>query len=295
MQEPRIRKPFPCAQCGYDLEGLPARGKCPECGLEIVASLARAVDGDAEEDATAPRAGAVARARGLFLACLSILLASLALGPVLIRGMDGRGGLAAAQGSLAPSPAIDGILLTTATVLSAAAAGGAGLGLMTFLIVMPIPTDGRSLLVRSAGLAAFALWGMLLAIGWGGREHPEAWALPAALALLATAPSFRELGTLSRVYRTRRAARQRIDLMLAAALTAGGAGMIARLLPAAAEARIAASVLAVAAGALFVFGAGYLTVNAWWILRAVTRPTPRVGDVLGQGDRRPPSAGSRPL
>ncbi|MFZ9880578.1 MAG: hypothetical protein ACO3QC_04170, partial [Phycisphaerales bacterium] len=252
----------------------------PECGCEIVASLARAVDGDAEEDHAAPREGAAERARALFLACISILLASLAVGPAFIASMTVGGGSLVSPGGIAPPPHIDEILHLALTVLSAASAAGAALGLATFVVFMPIPTDGRALLVRAAGIAAFALWGMLLFGSPGRAGLSPAWSLPAALALLATAPLFRELGTLSRVYRTRRAARQRIDLMLAAALTAGGAWATADLVQTP-ELALAAWLLGSVAAALFVFGAGYLVVNAWWILRAVRRPAPRIREVVG--------------
>ncbi|MCE2882516.1 MAG: hypothetical protein LW636_09185 [Planctomycetaceae bacterium] len=288
MPELRIRKPFQCAQCGYDLEGLPVRGNCPECGCEIVTSLARAVDGDAEEDHATPREGAAARARALFFACLSILLSSLAVGPAFIASMTAGGGRLAPPGGIAPPPQIDEILRLTVTVLSAASAAGAALGLATFVVFMPIPTDGRALLVRAAGIAAFALWGMLLFGSPGSAGLSPAWSLPAALALLATAPLFRELGTLSRVYRTRRAARQRVDLMLAAALTAGGAWATAELVQTP-ELAMAAWLLGSMAAALFVFGAGYLVVNAWWILRAVTRPAPRIREVVGEAGPSKPN------
>ncbi|MBS0190720.1 MAG: hypothetical protein U0573_02360 [Phycisphaerales bacterium] len=39
MSTPEL--PTPCAECGYELRGLPSEGMCPECGASIAASLAR--------------------------------------------------------------------------------------------------------------------------------------------------------------------------------------------------------------------------------------------------------------
>ena len=44
MPDPIIRRTLLCSVCRYDLEGLSARGNCPECGHDIVASLAARLD-----------------------------------------------------------------------------------------------------------------------------------------------------------------------------------------------------------------------------------------------------------
>ena len=77
MSEPVIRRPLRCIQCGYDLEGLSARGACPECGREIVASLASNLDLIATDRAPAPDARRVAWA--LFLATAGALAGSARL------------------------------------------------------------------------------------------------------------------------------------------------------------------------------------------------------------------------
>ncbi len=37
--EPRSTIDAPCVHCGYDLRGLPANGRCPECGTAIARSI----------------------------------------------------------------------------------------------------------------------------------------------------------------------------------------------------------------------------------------------------------------
>jgi hypothetical protein len=53
MPSPVVRRNLACIGCGYDLEGLPARGNCPECGRAIVESLAERLDLETEAQAGA--------------------------------------------------------------------------------------------------------------------------------------------------------------------------------------------------------------------------------------------------
>jgi hypothetical protein len=36
-----VRTTLMCVECGYDLTGLPSSGKCPECGVSVLATIER--------------------------------------------------------------------------------------------------------------------------------------------------------------------------------------------------------------------------------------------------------------
>lgn len=284
MSDPVIRRPLRCVQCGYDLEGLSARGACPECGREIVASLASNLDLTAAEREPAPDARRVAWA--LFLATAGCLVASARLLELALR-------TAAQELSSSTAETLPAILLKTASALHLLAIFGAALGLLALGLVLPRRNERRVLRIRVLGCVGFALW-LALSLGPPSAFGLTATALPAGMALLSLSPLLRELGPRSRVYRDRESAKQRIDELL---LALGIAGIASGCAEFAAKDSANETVVALlrlvadACGGLLVIGLGYLTMNAYWILRAVLRPEPTLSEVFGSdGPGSPPTA-----
>ena len=74
----------PCVRCSYDLAGAHVFGKCPECGLEVLASVAHNADPEVAHLATpeTPRAASTA-VIALTVAPLLVMLRLLT--PLLLR------------------------------------------------------------------------------------------------------------------------------------------------------------------------------------------------------------------
>lgn len=288
MSEPVIRRPLPCVHCGYDLEGLSARGSCPECGREIVASLAHRLDlsSPGEPIAVDSRRLAVA----LALATVGCLAGTARLPEY---ALDYLGDEVLADGSAGPlMPKLAALL---ATSLHATAIAGTALGLIALAFVLPRRDERRVFRIRVLGCVGFALW-LALSMSPPTLVGLTATALPAGMTLLALGPVFRELGPRSRVYRDRESAKQRIDELLLAIAIAGCASFAALLAAqdGSSETIVALLRLVSAASAgLAMVGLGYLTVNVVWIVRAVFRPDPTLAEVFGGPN--PPSLGSGSL
>jgi hypothetical protein len=275
MPEAVIRRPLRCAQCGYDLEGLPARGACPECGCEIVVSLARRLDLDGPPARPAPEARRLAWA--LMLGALGILGASMRTVEFAARAVLDEYSARGAVGARTLS-ALD----TAADLLQLAALAGALLGLVALAAMLPWRGERRLLRTRLVGGGAFAMW-VALIVPPAATVGVATTALPAALALLALSPLLRELGPLSRVYRSRSSAKQRIDELLLAVVIAGVAAAAGAFAADAASDETTIALLQIAAATsagLAIIGFGYLALNCAWILRATLSPDPTLEEVL---------------
>ena len=278
MPEAVIRRPLRCAQCGYDLEGLPARGACPECGCEIVVSLARRLDLDGPPARPAPEARRLAWA--LMLGAAGILGASLRTVEFAARTVLDEYSARHAVGARTLAA-----LETAADLLQLAALAGALLGLVALAALLPWRGERRLLRTRLAGCSAFAMW-VALIVPPAATIGVAATALPAALALLALSPLLRELGPLSRVYRSRSSAKQRIDELLLAVVIAGVASAAGAFAADAGSDDTTIALLQIAAAAsagLAIIGFGYLALNCAWILRATLSPDPTLAEVLADG------------
>jgi hypothetical protein len=264
-------------RCKYDLAGAPALGKCPECGLEVVATLVRNSD-PAVADLVRPQrprraaAGVMALALGPFVAvCVQ------GVGPALhfVDRLVGRG-------SAFPSQIERPVWLVAGLVLAAAAVVvQAGLGARSNRVVRS--TAERSL--RSATRMLWA-WGLVLVAGFGVSLLPSmqlrsyasvmlaVQLLPAVLALTWAGVAIGRIGAYSRAYREARHGRQSGDLVTA---TLAGAITLSMIRPALEplgypELADIAGILALVLTALCVLGLAYLVANAWVIATALRRP-----------------------
>jgi hypothetical protein len=280
MSEPVIRRPLRCVQCGYDLEGLSARGSCPECGREIVASLASSLDLAAPVRTADPRAPRLAWA--LFLATIGCLAASARLPEFGIRAAA----MELASGATGRPPFA---LLEIADALHLLAIAGAALGLVAMAFVLPRNDERRVLRIRVLACVGFALW-LALSLAPPTPFGLTATALPAGMALLSLSPVLRELGPRSRVYRDRESAKQRIDELLLALGIAGIASGCAEVAARDSANETMVTILrlvAVASASLVLVGLVYLAANSLWILRSILHPDPTLSEILGSADSKP--------
>ncbi len=267
-----------CARCGYDLAGTHVLRRCPECGLEIVATLAASADPEASRlaDPEQPRAASMAilaLAFGPFLA-----VALQASGPAM-RTLDmfvGRGASFPSQVER-PSWLVSGALMIVAAVL-------ADRGLSARRNPMLRATVGPRR-VRSIVLS-YLVWGTVLVAGFCGslmegmqvRSYAivvlAAQLLPATLALAFLGPAVGRIGALSRTYREAKHGRQSAELVtvtMAASITLAIAGPALIALGYGEIADIAA-ILALVLGALTLLGLAYLVANAWVVSTALRAP-----------------------
>lgn len=282
MPDPIIRRTLLCSVCRYDLEGLSARGKCPECGHDIVASLAARLDLGATQTLEFP--GATRMAWALMLAAVGALAGTGILATAVFEFISIR----------ANAPTGATILINVLRAGPVVALAGAALGFVAMLGVLPWTRPDGVLRSRVLGSLGFALW-IVAAL-----EQPSlGWMLgatgAAAIAFTAMAPLFKQLGPRSRVYRSRQTAAQPFNALILALFGAGSCGGLASGLPSLRKIapalgdliELASTVLwlsATACAAILVFGLLYLVVNAAWILCAVMRPAPDADSILGSDE-----------
>jgi hypothetical protein len=273
MSGPTIRKTLPCAKCGYDLEGLAADGLCPECGADILSTLAVRLDPATESLERSPQL--VRTGWAIYLMSLgSVLGCAIVLAPAID---------AAIGAMVFPrwiSPGIAGVRAIAPSV----ALAGAVIGMFAALLVMPWSGERAFVRARALGGAGFVGWTLL-------SLQPPSWpasliAVAAAAAVAAsTTPLLRRLVPHSRLFRTARHATQTTrDLLIASAVT-GGAGALTLLLRHATgdgpQQAVFSGVVAGTSGMLLVVGLGYRLVNTHWILRSLRQPPPKVDEMLG--------------
>lgn len=285
MSGPVVRRPLPCVQCGYDLEGLAALGQCPECGRSIVDSLAARLDLDPRAGPEVPFPRRVAAT--LLLAAAGCLGGSLVFGALLARLA-----LEATAGPAAPF---------LGHALSAAAVALTSAGFLGFLLVLPWLRHDRFVRAKVLGTGGFALW-IAAALADPAPMTATYTALPASMVLVALAPLLSELGPRSPAFRRARATRQQVHVLLVSTGLAGGAGATAAFLELHGgldELVWTLRIVAVASAMLTAVGFGYLVLNAAWILGATLRPPLSLDEAIGSGtpdrdgERNPVPTGHR--
>ncbi len=288
-----------CRRCGYNLRGLIASGKCPECSTPVWNSVQATVD---QELLRMPSLGnARLVGDGLFLFTSSMFLSVLLFAAQLLArrlsAWDSTSlrqlaqwipqrawawqlalGLAASVGVFLIRPR------SAAAERSAAAASAIA---------------WRDIRLIVAGMACW--WGAILwtelsqqgaASAWRQLAHsyaPLANMAGAALMLWGMRGVFADVGQRSRAYRTSESGRQSMGAMLAtlAAMLVGRALQVLgeSVQPAASTgwlelvARTGATLLWIG-GLMLIIGLGYLVMNAWWVRKALYRPSPWYGQLL---------------
>jgi len=287
-----ISQDLACRTCGYQLRGLSALGRCPECGAEAMASIATAVDPALRAFVRLASPARTASSLLLVVSLMSLAVLVQLVAPVVavIQEVTDRPGPQAAQ--LMPLGWwIAAALLTLASIAS--------------LAIAPLSEPllraewGRRRIALSAGLLlwAIAIVALPFAFGWRpGGSYPSsfvliittAWQLLSALAPLS---GLREivtrLGRRCQRWRHARQGRQSVDALLAA-----GAGVLvfSTAVPIMASYRFdsletMALLLAGSSAAILALGLAYLVVNAWWIARALVRPPALLGEMVEGAER----------
>lgn len=266
-----------CVRCRYDLSGARPLGRCPECGLEIVVTLAQHAD---------PAIADLARPERSRLASFGVL--ALVLGPFLalvfqgvapaLRLFDSITGRGAAFPTQIERPmwAAAGLVLAVAAMM-----------VMHAFSARTNPTlraTTRRFLLRA--LAAMWVWAAVLLGGFACSftdvTQRTSYALvvlalqllPATLCLAWAGGMLARVGIHSRAYREARQGRQSSELVTA---TLAGAITLSMLPPALVpmgyqEAADVAGVLSHVLLVLSVLGLAYMAANAWVISAALRRP-----------------------
>ena len=294
LEREEIALSLHCRGCGYNLRGLRAGGKCPECGLDVFETVLSTVDPAASRLPQLRDPNGVGDALVWLASCLLVTTLLQLAGPVAA-GVDrllfsGR----VVVGEWTPSwlmwVAGCVVLVALWSVWKLAPPWGKE------------PQTGvwRDLWLMAAGLAT---WGMLsigawyfhrsLSSGWGAGGAWRGQVIPAAfhfvgigaviLILAALRDVLRVIGERSREYRSARGGRQRVRDMIAAAIGIA-AGEVLRVLGQMTGTESLQMLGAVVTGIstlMLVIGLVYLLVNAWWIRRALRRPPPTLRELFG--------------
>lgn len=273
-----------CRKCGYDLRGLKADGRCPECGLEIWQSVLHTVD---------PAASILPRIRnpkavgdGLMVFSLCMLVGTLLVtAPPLAAEIDSWN----PRGTWRLRDSFPrGLSFGSVAVLFAGA----------WAIWRLAPPRGK----EASGAIWVDIW--LIIVGFVGwllsatlltdailRDFPPSrllilhtsTAITAVVGLLGLRGVLGVIGRRSREYRRSRGGRQGVEALIAA-IAFGLIGQACRHL--AAHRFISHNFIFIGSTVLWastlmlVIGLVYLSVNAWWIRTALRKPAPPVDQVL---------------
>lgn len=266
-----------CARCGYDLVGRRVLGACPECGLEVVASVAASSDPGISGLAAPERGGAASAA--VVAASVAPFIAFLAQGSgPAMRSVDALVG----RGSSFPSQ-----VERPSWIVSAAALAVGGALVVRGFSERTNPTLRAGLGAQRVRRLAGGLlaWAAVLAAGFAASLTPvgqyeslriavvAAQLLPSAWMLWALGGVLGRMGAMSRTYREGRHGKQGAELVsmvLMAAITAHVGSVAAQGY----GEDIATLVWGLSAGlsVLTAIGLAYLVANAWVIAAALRSP-----------------------
>jgi hypothetical protein len=285
-----IAESLHCRACGYNLRGLQADGRCPECGMGIWESVAATVDpaGARLPSLRNPRAVG----NGLVLLTIGMLICMLLLITPSIGSLLESWG--AAQRVLEMIPSLTWPWATILILLCAWALR---------LLAPPRRSETNGAIWRDIwrigvgllGWIAFStMWIEFQAATLGPRFGPApkvvihlTAAVFATIGLMGLRGVFRVIGLRSREYRRSQGGRQSVELLIFAI----SVGWVAELVHYStrlgwfpgtwrADARVLATVVMWICSMMVLIGLGYLVVNAWWIRRSLRKPPPAFDQVL---------------
>ncbi len=280
-----VCSPLHCRGCGYNLYGLSAEGRCPECGLEVWETVLHTVDPAASRLPKLRNPQAVGN--GLFWLILSLFVAAVILvARPVARRLD----------ALDPTGLRD-ISAWTPPYLALAAGVVVLAGLRAVGSFAPPKGQelhgsiGRDIRLLVAGMIAWALL-IIIQVGLEWKAVP-AWGLGLAriaatfgamVGLFGLDGILRAIGQRSREFRTARGGRQGVLAMIGALagvvlgeLMGMGSAMSSRAGDGLATMGMVVTWISTL---MLLIGLAYLVVNGWWIRRALCRPPPALDEIL---------------
>lgn len=307
FEHAHIATSIACRRCTYDLRGLPAEGRCPECGLEVWATLRETID---------PAASNLPRLRdpigvgnGLLWFMIAVFLSLLLLAlHAVVHRMPNLTHFSYTR--IGPVTMNETVLLAGVLVLS-------GLwSVWRFTSPRGVETEHRVRRdVRLLALSTFTFGSILLFLWHRERLWVEmgmhltapdvvavrscyhlAIVLAGLIMLHGTNGILQTIGRRSREYRHARGGRQSIGPMTAA-VAGFGLGALMRVLGpmdmVPAWMSVFGAVIVWICGFMILIGQAYLVMNAWWIRRALHRPPPRLDDLLALPSDKGPAGRAR--
>jgi hypothetical protein len=284
-----------CRNCGYDLRGLDASSRCPECGMDVWATVVHTIDPASSRLPSIRNPVAVGNSLLVLTVCLLIGGLLMAM-PFVATAMESARSGSAAPGNANvwwrqlpqfnwPYALVLGLTGVWAIWTLAPPRGAEPGG--------PVWDDIWRLIVGYCGWVAAAT--MLASLSQPQADtsrHPR-------LVLVVTAGAFATIGLFglrgvfhligqrSREYRRLLGSRQSVELII---LAIGGA-VLGRLIaylavfewfPASwrVSVQTLGSVILSASMFMVLIGLAYLVMNAWWIRQALRSPPPAIDEVL---------------
>ncbi len=280
-----VCSPLHCRGCGYNLFGLSAEGRCPECGLEIWETVLHTVDPAASRLPKLRNPRAVGN--GLFWLTLSLFVAALILvARPVARRLDTLDPTGLRDISAWTQPYL--ALFAGVVVLAGLRAVGSFAPPKGQPLYGSIRRDIRLL------VAGMIVWVLLISIQVGLEyKAVPAWGLSLArigavfgamVGLFGLDGILRAIGQRSREFRTARGGRQGVLAMIGALAgvvfgEAMGMGLAISSRAGGGLATMGMVVTSISTLMLLI-GLAYLVVNGWWIRRALCRPPPALDEIL---------------
>lgn len=279
-----VRMELVCRGCRYNLYGLAASGKCPECGLDISETIIHTVDPASSHLPKITNPKAVGNGFFWLLVCLFIASLILIARPLALR-FDALDKTGVRNYSVHTSP---GLSIVAAVVIL--------LGLVAAARFIPkkgnetsgvIRRDIRLLMMGMIGLGVFSLvssWlGWMFVASWITSLSRIALMISAIIILFGLKGILKAIGQRSREYRTARGGRQGIRAMMAAmfaAITGETIKAVAVGLGRFSTVETLAMVVTWMSVLMLLIGLVYLIVNGWWIRKALCKPPPKLRTIL---------------
>ncbi len=292
----RVVRSLDCLQCGYDLNGAEAMGRCSECGMPVPFSLAGSIDPIVHKLSPIPNPQAVGRGLVATACALALLSTAIFIWSCWLAWYLSGGSGSAARFSLPPVPLWLPARLWWYIGLAIVAIGG--LALWSFKPQaggrVPVGTV-RSVLLLAIGVLLSALAVAVIPVVSSGSAKP--WLLVAsplfplpglAIMLVGFRGVLLDVGKRSSTFRRAKVRRQRIPpLLIAIGLVT--VAWVSLLLSLQVGESLRAISLAVGLLALIfvAIGCWYLLLNAWWIHAALRVPPERLRDLLTEAEPLP--------